>query len=631
MTFNVVMIFLILLLVGIGLVVYVKKTSGQMEEEDYENLLTVEYCAKVVKETFTNTQKMSVKESNMTKTEYERKERSKQEIKQAKKSAVNGDLEAKRFIKTIIKDILQAKHIGKVNPENIDIILGLDSPETLKKEDKFGILLFLWNHDDGPQGFTKNFSKYGLDAPTKCPDGNIKYVVTKEAIDDVFEKELRQRGGLTYNEKIDYLTQRVYEINDGHGRIDMLFETTLDEIEIGASGIPADSYTIQTTDRKNIYYSYESIWIMYKGIPYHLACTSLESQRELVRICRNIYRYNAPYILSKKDAKIIASMKNGNRVTVSIPPFADSWNAVIRKFDSVPSIEPDKLLTDKGNQIPITIAKWMVKTYTNIIVSGDQGTGKTTFGKSILRFSAYTDLWRVYEMQAETNLRFAYPDRNIISMYETNDINLQDGLNFGKKLSGVRTIIGEIADAVATSYYVQSTRVASKCGFGTNHNKTLSDMLNDFADKMMEVRNGGDFMQYKSQAAEAITIDIHFDRDRGHRYIERISECIPIREQEYPLLLNEKMSETELSIADKINEQEYRKRLTDRPVHIENILMHFDKEQKCYVFDNFPSEGLWKKMCKEISAEEEQVMKEEFQKILFLSKTILENPEEKGA
>ena len=187
------------------------------------------------------------------------------------------------------------------------------------------------------------FIKYGLDQPKETLYGD-EYLVTEEDIIRVYDEYVQEYGEWAYKDQISFLTQRAYEDTFGNGSVDLLLETDVDEVQGGTSGIPANSYDVYVEDTENIEYSFESIWIVFKGHNIHLKCTTFGSQRELIRVTRNIYRYNAPAILTKKDAGIVGSMKNGNRITVACPEFSDSYVFLARKFDSTPSISPEKLL-----------------------------------------------------------------------------------------------------------------------------------------------------------------------------------------------------------------------------------------------------------------------------------------------
>ena len=83
----------------------------------------------------------------------------------------------------------------------------------------------------------------------------------------------------------------------------------------------------------------ESVWIFIKGSPF-IYLLSFGSIRELKRVCQNIYKYNYPGQLSEASGYKVNDMKDGSRVVVVRPPFAESWAFFVRKFD-IPTLPLD--------------------------------------------------------------------------------------------------------------------------------------------------------------------------------------------------------------------------------------------------------------------------------------------------
>lgn len=340
---NTLLIILILAAVIGVFVWYLKKTDFDGDEEEYDNFITLGSLDNLLLETVNASQRRSVDEMNLSQEEYNRISAGKEELKTSIRNAPYGDRNSKYYVLSFAKDVLQNARLGKINEFNIDRVIPLNAPELLKSRDRFELLVWRWNQEHGRNGFSKMFIKYGLDQPKETPYGD-EYLVTEEDIIRVYDEYVQEYGELAYKDQISFLTQRAYEDTFGNGSVDLLLETDVDEVQGGTSGIPANSYDVYVEDTENIEYSFESIWIVFKGHNIHLKCTTFGSQRELIRVTRNIYRYNAPAILTKKDAGIVGSMKNGNRITVACPEFSDSYVFLARKFDSTPSISPEKLL-----------------------------------------------------------------------------------------------------------------------------------------------------------------------------------------------------------------------------------------------------------------------------------------------
>ena len=136
---------------------------------------------------------------------------------------------------------------------------------------------------------------------------------------------------------------------------------------------------------------------------------------------------------------------------------------------------------------------------------------------------------RITETAFELHLRKIYPTRNILSMRETETIAGQECLDVQIKTDGSVNIIGEVATDPVASWMIQSAQVASKFTLFTHHAKTFPDLVTALRNSMLRA---GVFKSEKTaeeQVVQVLNFDIHLVKDfRGRRYIERITECIPV-------------------------------------------------------------------------------------------------------
>ncbi len=630
MSYNTIMIICILIVAADAVFLILKRKRIPEIDEEYEDPYTIEYLAEYVDYIFGITKRKSLKEMNLSRAEYEKERRKKKELRDAEKMAAFGDVQAKRYLKALITSLIcDQRRNHAITSESIDKVISFNDPTELSSQDKFEIMLYVYMNflafkgtkkKLGSAAMEKMFAEYGFLKPKPETDS---YVVTKEDIDQAFKDltdKMKYRGiHLTYDDKKAIVAQRIFEMREGFGVVDMLLDQSIDEVQGGVSGIPTGSYKLKNINdiMKSAKYSYESVWVVIRGINIHLDFMSFGSQDELVRVVNNIYRYNAPNVLSRNKGKVVATMMDGSRIVAVRPEFSESYAFLARKFDSTPSISPERLWTDKGAELLIKMLKWLVRSEQTIAITGDQGTGKTTALKSLIRFIPEEYSLRIQELTPELNIRYAYPNRNVLSFRETETISSQEGLDLQKKTSGTCNIIGEVADAQSASWVIQTHGVASRFTIFTNHSNTVYDLITSFRNALMQVNNYRNERSADLMVANAINFDIHLEKTNGVRRVSRITEIIADETTDYPNNREkfEKLSAysdmKQIEKATYENAAEYFRRTTDRTSFKTRDILIYDHQAECYRLLALPSEEKQKVMEKKMSEESKRKLAED--------------------
>ena len=203
---------------------------------------------------------------------------------------------------------------------------------------------------------------------------------------------------------------------------------------------------------------------------------------------------------------------------------------------------------------------------------------------------------RITETAFELHLRKIYPTRNILSMRETETVSGQDCLDVQKKTDGSVNIIGEVATDPVASWMIQSAQVASKFTLFTHHAKTFPDLVTALRNSMLRAGVFKNERTAEEQVVSVLNFDIHLVKDfRGQRYIERVTECIPVvqgNEYEYGFEKDSSMDKK----WDKFmtNATHYMQKITNTELyHYKNILEYHDGE---YVLTNRISDYNLKEM-----------------------------------
>lgn len=478
--------------------------------------------------TFTKMLRENPYERGLNEDEVKERIQHKKMLRKALRTCVFGDKQAKIYVKDIIKDILIKQ--CDVNKDSILEYIPFYDSDRLSAEEKFQILLYVYEKKYNTLALEKLITEYQMDLPKKDREGNSYYEITEEEITEAYDVY----GGLTltFYDQLTLLAQKIYESYKGYGIIDCIRDMKIDGISAGVSGIPEGFELDHFIDPRTLPASYDSIWIFYKGKSIHLSFLGFHSYKELIRVCRNIYRYDNPGQLTEQKGYLVTEAKDGARISVARPPFCESWVLFIRKFDMVLQEDIGKIITDINYNLPIELMKWLIKGCQVIAITGEQGSGKTTLLMSLIQFIHPSYNLRIQELSFELHLRKIYPKRNIVTFRETDTISGRESLDFQKKCDGTVSILGEVTTNEVCCWLISMSQVASLFTLFTHHAKTTENLI--IAMRNALLMEGG-FQNEKiaeEQVVEAINFDIHMKKTKeGHRYIERITEIVPVKEE----------------------------------------------------------------------------------------------------
>ncbi len=466
--------------------------------------------------------------------ELRRRKSKKYELKKALKGCTYGDVNDKKYIKDMIFDLLHREY--GVNQVNITTAIDFDNPEKLTTEDKFDILLYMYKQQYGYNALSELISKYHLDdLKTVYGASTPSYVITSEEINEIFEKEYDY---LSFEDRLNILSQRIYQNYKGYSVIDEVRDMNIDGVSGGVSGLP-ESFMYQVaqlgdyvkqTQEKTIPKAYDSVWIFYHGKSIQMACLSFGSYDELKRVCQNIYKYNNPGQLSDTNGYKINEMKDGSRVVVVRPSMSESWAFFVRKFD-IPNAVLENLIKQDGKEFVIPMLKFLVKGARVTALTGEQGCGKTTMLMAMIKYIYPTLNIRVQETAFELHLRKVYPNRNILTFRETETVSGQEGLDLQKKTDGSVNILGEVATDEVAAWMIQMAQVASKFTIFTHHAKTFDNLILSLRNSLLKIGMFNNEKVAEIQVVNVMNFEVHLKKGfDGSRFIERITECIPIKE-----------------------------------------------------------------------------------------------------
>ncbi|MFA9463296.1 MAG: ATPase, T2SS/T4P/T4SS family [Velocimicrobium sp.] len=463
-----------------------------------------------IRDSLTQVVNQNLSRLNIRESEMEKLRKTRSVLRNALRTCGLGDSGAKDYVKDYMKELLQRKYL--ITPETIDEVIPFAEIEQLTIRDKFDILLFLYRRKFGygRRALEQILTQYGLDDLKQDKTGKMRYEVTKEEIEEIYLDELCK---LNFAAKLEIVTQRIFSMNKGNGVIDDLIYQKIDGVSGGVEGAPGDNY--------------QSVYIMFRGKSIHLSFLSFETEKELRRICKNIYKFDAPGQMSQASGFIVNNLKSGARVSDMRPPFASAWTFWIRMFDSVERRRIEELFPQKGREKLKNLLSFLIKGEQTCVISGQQGSGKTTCLEALIDYINPVYNIRTIELTFELQLQKVYPNRNIAAMRETKNVSTEEAIEFVKKTDADVVIFGEIAKEIEGEKVIKLSQSGSKFSLSTHHGISTEAMMNWFRNALLHCSGFHNERVAQEQVAESIRFDIHLAKcPDGTRIVERITEII---------------------------------------------------------------------------------------------------------
>lgn len=601
---NYIMILVVLFIfVAISIVYFKKGDSTHYLEQKLLNSnerFQFEAIVDFIKDAINDITRTNLYEMGLSEDEFKRRLNKRSALKKALKNCTYGSALDKEYVKDFICDLLKKNYITE---KNVDKIMYFGQPSFLSVQDKFEILLYHYKKSHGTLALSQMIMEHNLDDLKHIIENGKtpSYIITTQEIEELFCNSQIQ---LSYDDKLKVITQRVYQIYKGFGVVDEIRDMAIDGVSGGVSGVVEkatdkvmEDYLSQIIQTPN---HYDSIWIFYKGKSIHLSFLSFGTEKELRRICQNIYRYNKAGQLSESTGFKVNEMKDGSRVVVVRPGFSESWAFFVRKFHIV-NVTLEELISDENAKLPIDTIRYLIKGARIISITGSQGSGKTTLLMAMVEAIYGTLTLRVQEMAFELHLRKVYPMRNILTFKETPTITGQAGMDVQKKTDGSVSILGEIATDEVAVWMLQMAQVASLFTLFTHHAKSVKDLVLSLRNSLLKCGVFRDEKIAEQQVVSVLDFDIHLERDGdGKRYISRITEIVALElETPYNRDYRQTSNQVDQQSAFMDTMTDYFTRRTDRKKYESRDVVVF--EEGCYKTVHSMSENTIKEMGKNMS------------------------------
>lgn len=613
---------IVLILLGLVIALYFffasKKFNRETKDVQDPQRYTIPTLIGYVKDSINEITRTNLFELGLNEVEFKKQTNKRAELKKALKVCMHGSIVDKQFVKAFIYDIL----LSYIPDEKLNAVIPFNNPYLLSTKEKFVVLLHMIKKEHGFNALSYLIDTFELDKLKQTENEEYAFYISKKEINDIYD-----RLGLipTREDKLEIITQTVYEQYKGLGAIDEIRDMDIDGVSGGVSGVSGDfaefpNFQEQMNGATGYQKNYESIWVFYKGKSIKLDFLGFDSESELKRVCQIIYRFNRGGQLSEATGYRVNEMKDGSRILVVRPPFSESWAFFVRKF-YIKNVTLEMLVRDENASLPINLIKYIVKGGMITSVTGQQGSGKTTMLMAVIEHIYATLTLRIQEMAFELNLRKLYPGRNILSFRETETISGQMGLDIQKKTDGSVNILGEVATDPVAAWMIQMSQVASLFTLFTHHAKTSRDLVYSLRNSLLKCEMFNNEKIAEQQVVSVLDFDIHLARDyEGKRYIERITEIVELPDTPIPQSfvdikdLREKSSHFMESVAV------YFTKMTDKKIFECRNIIEFRNEK--YVVVNPITKERAEKMKSAMTKKDAQEFGEYFFELISLQREV---------
>lgn len=530
MDFNDINIVLMTFIVAMVLITiyFIFKKELEPEEDIEINIFAISYLRDGVKEKINERVGENLYELKINKKDIKKREQLKARLNKAIRSCAQGSVGEREYVKDEIKGILQTDF--DVNEQTIDYIIPFNHINNLSPQDKFEILYVLNNREKDNMAFSKLNETCKFDREKRNEFGSY-YEISEDDVQNAYDQ---LASSLNYVDKLEIVAQRIYQEEYGNSIADIIrYDIKVDGVSGGVSGASTEQYNfmeeVMETGGTGKAMSYNSLWIFFRGKAIHLSFLSFKDDRDLIRVCKNLYRHGSVGHLTSKIGYKLSYQADGCRVVVVRPKMSTHWAFFIRKFDSAKNHTIDKLLLDENHELVTTLSKWAARGCLNLVISGDQNSGKTTFFKAMAIYFDRRNPIRTMEQEFEMWLNNAYTNLNCICLKASDDVPLFDIIAIAKKMDSAIMMLGEIGNFEYAGGYLSLCQAGTRSTIATIHTNTTQDLI-DY------MKNGGMFINLfrnevaaEEQIAKSIQMDIHWVKSPdGKRYISYINEIVPL-------------------------------------------------------------------------------------------------------
>lgn len=443
-----------------------------------------------------------------------------------KDKSTSGDHESRKIIKQHIRNILlkgfsiyeindKDELTGKIslrgvsfseNSSLIDFVMPFDEPIKLTAEEKFEILLHKLavispNERDG--AFKQLIDKYKeLYRKTRTTDDyeSIGFEIDKR---DVHKMYMEENITLSFVDKLDIITQKLYEDIFGLKALDILAYSDINEVGFANNG------------------QYVYCWC---NLKYYLSFITLSEPSARQIQDRAISFDQSISSLNESNPEVLCHRADGARITVMQKPYFSARNCCIRIFNES-HLDFHSLLKDDKLRLLMTA---LVKAGECLALQGGLGTGKTTLMKVLFEvLDDYLHIGLAEEM-FEQHIIDMYPRKRILEAQPVKGKSLEDVVATFLRSSVDVAGLGEGRSGAAIYSFIQLVQSVSIAAWFTAQINSPDNTIPRLKNMVMGTGHYTNEQAAVADLVNNINCIVQHDIVDGRRMITQVVEIVPL-------------------------------------------------------------------------------------------------------
>lgn len=476
--------------------------------------------------------------------------------------------------------------------QNIDINQLIDFDNIQNNEIKIVFEIFMNTEYKDPEN---NNEIKKVDLADIIKKYNIKVRINEEEFREIVDKEMDHIKEFLSNSinKVRMLAVLIYAREYGQDCIDSIQHHGLNEIGI--------------LDKDYIY--------VIKGDKIHLTFLKFDNESVILNIQKKTTQ-DSPNNYDQHNPVLVAAKRNSSRITVAgygtTPDHDYYYNERIFNLSKI-SMEEMRDRFNTIDQLIYTFGKLNQDGRGSHFITGsDMGVGKSTFLLAML--DKVPDGWGIgiLDTQNELQARRKYPRKNVITLIETETMDIKRCFQIMLKMARDVLYVGEITQPREVGELINaSLRLNSGVG-ATLHSLSPYEVVTNLRNLMLRTD------MYSS--GETAVIDISRGLDtifhlaklpNGRIVVEYVVEVEYVEQDLYVESINEGTLRERLMNFLKLSQMALRKFLYTKPYKY-NTIIQYDRDYDIWVPKNMPSEQYFTKMRKYVDPKRIEEFKKYF-------------------